>query len=1480
MAPGKKMKSNPIEKWLDSQETQAETPGVSGADGQADVTVGMPKANNDVASSWDTRVWDRNLNRLLSLADAPISEYQQLFDEALDILDGESSDDKQDLILSLGSESGWQVIRRVVEGEVFDTSFAPFYTSFLSILTHEELDHPVMLERTVEAIYFVLYGQEGSRGIGFLNTLVGSFEEDRYKDIPSHILASTFLPISTFLLNIVKFNKDSLRRPEFPEFVKRIEKICPKSDECFRDITDKLEQVDLLLTVVKISKSTLEKKKSAKLTAPPASDREDFPGSLSYYGKRHDNDSARISKIAILPTSGEVLSKRQDFRPKAITVPDANHHLTGIQRLFDTQFRLLREESIGEIKAAIRMVFDDWHMYSNPIYFQDRPKRIIKVNNGGSFIRIFHNATVSMMTFDRRNGPVAIMTFDQPSPPNSYSEGNRRLQWWGQSRELQEGSLVALVNNERDVLFLTVSRRFVRRAGGQGPEEDVYSGSDALSPELKNSPVYDSNGAILKDLAGSRDRSTIFLGMADPDRAEDISKIFEMVGHRSKAVLVEFPGVMAASFQAVLKCLQGLSVKPTIPFANWLQGPSEATPASIRPPKYLTKNDETLDLTSITHDKTPLTFSIESPVTMEDLRKHTTLDEGQSVALLAALQRELALIQGPPGTGKSYVGVQLAKILLDNKYVTMIGPIVCVCYTNHALDQFLEDLMDAGVPGKSILRLGSRTQSERVAKECSSIKEVGESITATKAEKQTLFNLNRDLDELVQKMKDIAKKTNALQHEPTIKAYLSKRYRELHDLFYPPDAVDPEGFTVKATSKNMCPITHWAQSTTQYGLKPEMPMSRLHELGPKIFHIEGEYRRRIHDQWLDEMRKELLDDVYFTLIKKHQELIEEVKACHKERDRRGLQEMNVIGATTTGLATYSPLLRMLKAKVLICEEAAEVLEAHVLTALLPSVQHAILIGDHLQLRPQINNFVELSAESRAGAAYRLDESLFERLASQMPLAQLDTQRRMHPSISELIRSTLYPSLTDYPSTAEYPEVVGMRKRLFWLDHHHTEDGFRNDMDDPNNTSKTNAWEVEMVMGLMKHIQRQGVYKSGKIAVITPYAGQLRLLQQKMSDSFEVILNEKDEAQLEKQDPNSVIKNGPKVGKGRLLDSLRIATVDNFQGEEADIIIISLVRSNPRGNCGFLKTSNRINVLLSRARHGMYIIGDSNTARRNVPMWDQVIRILAQNGNLSNMFDLSCSRHPEKRIFIVTPGDFSKFSPEGGCALPCGRDLECGHPCPDHCHSEAMHNSVACQEPCTRTRKTCNHVCSKKCFESCANCPVIVNDIELSCGHIQETMPCWQSHNLEAFHCRKQVHKKLPFCEHSAKMDCSLDPKDYLCQETCREILSCGHMCSLQCNHTRFEVERGETIKSIHDALPCRVECRRPRDDCEHTCKESCHPGSGCPPCWAPASVKCTFGHVMMGVCADAGQMLGVCSECVKKPRRQGRLVEMFGGLIL
>lgn len=90
------------------------------------------------------------------------------------------------------------------------------------------------------------------------------------------------------------------------------------------------------------------------------------------------------------------------------------------------------------------------------------------------------------------------------------------------------------------------------------------------------------------------------------------------------------------------------------------------------------------------------------------------LDPSQTKALYTALTRELVVIQGPPGTGKTYLGLKIVRALLHNKkkwstFAVQSTPILVICYTNHALDQFLEGIMKYT---DSIVRIGGQSKCE------------------------------------------------------------------------------------------------------------------------------------------------------------------------------------------------------------------------------------------------------------------------------------------------------------------------------------------------------------------------------------------------------------------------------------------------------------------------------------------------------------------------------------------------------------------------------------------------------------------------------------------------------------------------------------------------------------------------------------------------------------------------------------------------
>lgn len=669
--------------------------------------------------------------------------------------------------------------------------------------------------------------------------------------------------------------------------------------------------------------------------------------------------------------------------------------------------------------------------------------------------------------------------------------------------------------------------------------------------------------------------------------------------------------------------------------------------------------------------------------------------------------------------------------------------------------------------------------------------------------------------------------------------------------------VDEDGFRVAGKhpfdvwASKVAPTDADNHTSTADPVSPLTPAQYariLEKAEDNVHSLSAPERRLLLDRWAAEIQRAAADE-FVDLVKDSQDSYRNLMNVHEEVDRRVLQGADVIGLTTTGLAKSISTLQRVRCKIVLCEEAGEVMEAHILSAMLPHVEHFIQIGDHQQLRPTINNFKDLSLESTQGQLYQLDRSQFERLSvghegrPRIPVAQLNVQRRMRPEISKLIRNTMYERLVDHESTTQLPNVVGMRRNSFWLDHEQME----NIADDQsyNNKSKSNDWEVTMVHALVRHVIRQGSYKSSEIAVLTPYTGQLQKLRLALRNDFEIILSDRDQDALLKDgfdnasedsdEKSKEAKNQRKpLMKKRLNELLRAATVDNFQGEEAKIIIVSLVRSNNERKVGFLRTTNRINVLLSRAQHGMYLVGNSNTYA-NVPMWNDVIGMLRADGAIGHAIELCCPRHPDTPIQVRQPDDFSKVSPEGGCCEPCMDRLpDCGHGCKARCHSQAMHEVFKCEQKCQRRHKPCDHLCQKAtCGEECGLCMVKIEKVELPCGHIQNDVPCFRSLSPSTLVCLEPVKKTVPGCGHIVQVKCATDviDPDFRCMTPCGELLGCGHRCPGTCHG----------CSSVHGEAPSRHEqcvkvCGRGYGTCNHFCPKPCHDGTDCGLCEAKCEV--------------------------------------------
>ena len=509
-------------------------------------------------------------------------------------------------------------------------------------------------------------------------------------------------------------------------------------------------------------------------------------------------------------------------------------------------------------------------------------------------------------------------------------------------------------------------------------------------------------------------------------------------------------------------------------------------------------------------------------------------------------------------------------------------------------------------------------------------------------------------------------------------------------------------------------------------------------------------------------------------------------------------------------------------------------------------------------------------------------SLFERLVNNhFPVVTLGTQHRMRPEISHLISKNVYEGkLSDSKSVKNYKDVKGMCHNLYFIDHQELE------ARDEDSSSPFNMHEAAFIIKIRAYLLKHG-YKPEEITIITPYVGQLRKIRQ--------------------------------------IDSTaHVTTLDNFQGEENEIILLSMVRSNEEDKVGFTKIDNRVCVAMSRAKIGFYCVGNFSSYRTQLhaDLWKSILNDLEQSDPklLSTMLPLKCRTH--KTITKVSCA--SDFDPYGGCGKPCRVRLPaCNHVCSQKCHpDDPTHDKITCSEPCPK-RCNENHRCRGVCGKKCPPCTELVGKKIPSCGHTQP-VPCHFNANnfsckipcqktLSCGHrckllcgedCNKRpcmflVTKQWP-CGHKAQKECHVSELDYSlkCSFPCDAILACGHKCSGKCGecrqgrfHKRCTEKCSRILVCSHPCVePCAVNCppckkdcifECPHAPCGNKCSEQCKPcphqckwkcvhhkctrncGEICdrPRCNKPCKKKLKCKHNCIGLCGEPCPK--VCRECNK-----------------
>lgn len=294
-------------------------------------------------------------------------------------------------------------------------------------------------------------------------------------------------------------------------------------------------------------------------------------------------------------------------------------------------------------------------------------------------------------------------------------------------------------------------------------------------------------------------------------------------------------------------------------------------------------------------------------------------------------------------------------------------------------------------------------------------------------------------------------------------------------------------------------------------------------------------------------------------------------------------EARVIACTLVGSA--NKLLDGQRFNTLFIDEAAQALEAACWIPL-RRVSRVILAGDHCQLPPTVKSLAALKAG--------LGVTLMERVTATQPsvVTLLKVQYRMNEAIMRFSSDWFYGGQVKSAPQVRHRGIQDYDNPFLWIDTAPLEE----EDDSPvyheqfvgESFGRVNKAEANLTISTLRdYLEKVGKQRfldeQVDVGVISPYRAQVQYLR-------------------------SLIKATPELKPFRR--AITVNTVDGFQGQERDIVLISLVRSNAAGDIGFLKDLRRMNVAITRARMKVIILGDVKTLTRHPfykRLWDYVER---------------------------------------------------------------------------------------------------------------------------------------------------------------------------------------------------------------------------------------------------------------------------------
>lgn len=501
----------------------------------------------------------------------------------------------------------------------------------------------------------------------------------------------------------------------------------------------------------------------------------------------------------------------------------------------------------------------------------------------------------------------------------------------------------------------------------------------------------------------------------------------------------------------------------------------------------------------------------------------------QIEAITSGSQPGLTVIVGPPGTGKTDVATQIINNIYHNfpQQRTLL-----IAHSNQALNQLFQKIVALDIDERHLLRLGHGEE------------ELHTETSFSKAGRVDSF-LERGGQYLVEVQRLAASISAPGAHgnscetaEYFDEVYIRPRWKRYWDEV-------ESGETGDLVSK--FPFHAFFASAPQ----PLFPLDASKKALQEIARGCQRHISRIFEELADIRPFEILrsqrDKSNYLLVKEAR--IIAMTSTHAAMRRHeiaglGFHYDNVVmeeAAQITEIESFIPL-------VLQNPEAANGRSTQ------SQLQRIVLVGDHLQNSPVVRN-----------AAFRsyanLEQSLFQRMIRLgVPHILLDAQGRSRPSLAALYKWR-YPHLTNLPFTLTQPEFVqanaGLRFDYQFID---VPDSNGKGESEPSPHFLQNLGEAEYAVALYQYMRLLG-YPAEKISILATYAGQRALLRDVLTHRC----------------------------KGNRLFGMPawVGTVDKYQGEQNDYIILSMVRTKAPG---YLRDIRRLTVALSRARLGMYVFG--------------------------------------------------------------------------------------------------------------------------------------------------------------------------------------------------------------------------------------------------------------------------------------------------